>query len=267
VGSLRERGERIVEFGRRVSSEGGECRPFGLGRPLEAGLFEGVDVLIHGAYDMTLRKPAEVWQTNVVGTRSLVERACADGVSKVILVSSMSAYEGTRQTYGFAKLVCENLVRRVGGVAVRLGLVYDAAAGGMVGSLRRLVGLPVVPVLGPDAYQYVVNADQVGAAFTAILNDGRLSREIIGLAHCDAVPFRLILASLTGGSTKRFVNVDWRPVYYAMRLAERAGVRLPLRSDSVLGLVHPATVVPNFTVWEELGIEVRRAAFLEVGDA
>jgi hypothetical protein len=43
-----------------------------------------------------------------------------------------------------------------------------------------------------------------------------------------------------------------------MRACERAGVTLPLRSDSLLGLVRPAPYVPGFDEWARLGVELRR---------
>jgi len=39
----------------------------------------------------------ELWQQNVVGSRRLVEAASVAGVGRIIFISSMSAYFGTRR--------------------------------------------------------------------------------------------------------------------------------------------------------------------------
>jgi len=246
-----------VELGRKPSAKATEYRPLALGEPLEVGIFDEIDLLIHAAYDLTVRQRAAVWARNVVGTREIAERARLEGVRKVVLISSMSAYEGTEQIYGQAKLACENLVCRIGGTALRLGLVYEVGGGGMIGALAKLVKLPLVPVLGPGAHQYVVRANQVGPAVRSLVDAWQVPGEVVSLACRDAISFRQILASLAPpGRNPRFVDVPWKPVFGGMRLAEKVGICLPLRADSVLGLVHSASSVTNFEAWDELGVSI-----------
>ena len=259
VDEFASRGYRVIELGRHPRADSSDFRPFVLGEPVPPGTLAGIDVLVHGAYDLTVRTRSDVWNTNVAGTRNLAERAQADGVTKILLISSMSAYEGTRQIYGQAKLACENLVGRTGGISVRLGLVYGQGGGGMIGSLGKLVRLPVVPLPGPGAHQFVVLAPQVGPAFAALATGSLLSGDVIGLAHPDPVSFRDILVSLAPPARKpRFVEVPWKPIFAAMKLAERAGLDLPLRADSMLGLVRPAPCVENVDCWATLGVSLQR---------
>jgi hypothetical protein len=51
--------------------------------------------------------------------------------------------------------------------------------------------------------------------------------------------------------------VPWQPVSGFLKVAEALHVPLPLRSDSILGLVHPAADVPGVKRLKELGIEFR----------
>jgi hypothetical protein len=46
--------------------------------------------------------------------------------------------------------------------------------------------------------------------------------------------------------------VPWRAVLAVLRLAEAARIPLPLRSDSLLGLVRPAPSVPASAAYPEL---------------
>ena len=59
----------------------------------------------------------------------------------------MSAYPGTNQLYGRAKLETERIALKLGMAAVRLGLVYGPGWGGMAGSLKKMADLPVIPIV------------------------------------------------------------------------------------------------------------------------
>jgi nucleoside-diphosphate-sugar epimerase len=226
----------------------------------DANLLDGVDTLIHCAYDFTATSEADVWAVNVVGTRRLLEAAAASGVRRTILVSSMSAYPGTDQLYGRAKLEAERTARGLGMAVVRLGLVYGPGWGGMAGSLKKMVGLPVVPIVGAKSYQYTVHEDDLAAAFVVLAQASKLPNVPLGLANPEPVPFRLLMeriASAAGRSRFRPILVPWRPLYAALWLGERTPVRLPFRADSLLGLVRPAPGVSGAEDVCGLGIRLR----------
>ena len=65
------------------------------------------DALVHAAYDLSLRSAVDIWRVNVEGTRRLLEVAVGADVSRIIVLSSMSAFDGTSQLYGRAKLDIE----------------------------------------------------------------------------------------------------------------------------------------------------------------
>ena len=109
------------------------------------------DVLVHAAYDLSLTSPVDIWRVNVEGTRRLLEVAADARVRRILVLSSMSAFEGTTQLYGRAKLDIEAMTAASGGCAVRPGLVYGERPGGMAGALRKLTRLPIVPVIAGGA--------------------------------------------------------------------------------------------------------------------
>ncbi len=235
-----------------------DTRAFVLGREVAPEILRGSRVLVHCAYDFSVTEPADIERVNVIGTERLLKAAGA-GVERIVFISSMSAYEGTEQLYGRAKLSCEAAVARCGGVSVRLGLVYGSKAGGMAGALARLVKLPVVPLVGARSYQFTVHAADVADGLFAVSTAQPPVKGTLGLAHPEKVPFRALLTGLAdpAGRRPRFVSVPWQPVYSVMRAAERAHLRLPLRSDSLLGLVRPAPTVPRTEEWRRLGVVVR----------
>jgi nucleoside-diphosphate-sugar epimerase len=255
-------GWNVVSLRRSLSRESPpsvEERPFVLGEPVDPTGLEGVDALVHCAYDLSLTDPREITRVNVFGTLRLLDAAAAAGVKRVVLVSSMSAYPGTAQVYGGAKLASERDVLEYGGAAVRLGLVYGSSWGGMAGSLRKLLGLPVVPLMAGNSHQFTVHADDAVAGLLAIAAADHVPAEAIGLAHPRPIRFRRLLEGFArqAGIRPRFVPVPWQPVHRAMRTAERIGVPLPLRSDSLLGLVRPAPEVPLAGRWATYGVTPR----------
>lgn len=204
------------------------------------------DALVHCAYDFSQHGQRDVWLINVEGTSVLLDSAQQAGVPRVLVLSTMSAYAGTQQLYGRAKLAIEDLTTRSGGIAIRPGLVYGSAPGGMVGVLLRVAKLPLVPIIAGDSRQFPVLAEDLTGAVLTILEAPTWATEVFGVAQPRAMKFRQIMAALVSreGRSCHFVPVPWRVVYGALRLAEAAGARLPLRSDSVLGLVRPAPFVP-----------------------
>jgi nucleoside-diphosphate-sugar epimerase len=207
----------------------------------------GADALLHCAYDLAAVRREDIWRTNVDGTRRLLDSAKQAGVTRVLVLSSMSAYEGTTQAYGQAKLEIERLTISAGGIAVRPGLVYGDSPGGMAASLLKVTKLPLVPLIGGGARQFPVHEDDLASSIQAVLEAPTWAPEVFGIAQPDAVSFRALLASLAAkdGRRCRFVHVPWQLVYAALRLLEVTRIPLPLRSDSLLGLVRPAPSVPR----------------------
>lgn len=227
-----------------------------------ADLLDGVDVLIHCAYDMTLRSRDDIWRVNVDGTRSLLDAAVRSDVRLSIVLSSMSAYEGTGQLYGLSKLDIERDAAQVGAVSVRPGLVYGPTAGGMAGALGKLTALPLIPVVASRAYQFTVHEDDFADAMAALVEAGPDTGSVgpIGIANPEPVPFRQVIEGLArmNGNDCRTVAVDWRLVHATLRAAELLPVTLPFRADSLLGLARPAPSVPNLEFLDGLGVSLRR---------
>jgi nucleoside-diphosphate-sugar epimerase len=227
------------------------CRPEAL---------EGVDLLVHCAYDFSLTTRSDVWSTNVYGTRALLDLAVQCGVRRTIVLSSMSAYAGTTQIYGRAKLATEGDALARGMCAVRPGLVYGPGWGGMAGTLRSLTSLPLVPLVGREARQFTVHEEDLGWAVATLAQADQLPPRPLGLAHPESVSFQALLSAISSagsGRTPRYISLPWQPLYWAIRAAEVANVNLPVRADSLLGLVRSAPSVPNPDDLRDLGIALR----------
>jgi nucleoside-diphosphate-sugar epimerase len=228
-----------------------------------------VDVLLHCAYDMSLTSRADIWQSNVFGTVALFDRAVSSGIRRTIVLSSMSAYPGTRQLYGRAKLATELAAGARGLCVVRPGLVYGPGGGGMAGTLRRLAALPVLPDFGPRARQFTVTEHDFAGAVLALARAEHVPAFPVGIAHPDPVPFTELLttfAASIGKPPPRFVLAPPMVVYAALRAAELLPVKLPVRADSLLGLLRPAPNVPYLEVLDQLGVELQPFSLIGAGE-
>ncbi len=257
--SLSEKGFRIRRLVRRPEL-GTDDRFYEITECCSSEALAGVDVLVHCAYDFSVTSRADVWRNNVYGTRALLNLAASNAVRRTIVVSSMSAYAGTRQIYGRAKLASETDAFARGMCAIRPGLIYGPGWGGMAGTLRNLTSLPVVPLLGRSSHQYTLHQDDLQRAIAALAQAETVPTRPLGLAHPAPISFELLLRTIAqsdSGRRGRFLPLPWQPAYWAIRSAELAKISLPIRADSLLGLVRPAPFVPNLDDLERLGIEFR----------
>jgi nucleoside-diphosphate-sugar epimerase len=252
-------GWRVVRLVRDLDPADPDARRFVLGEEVEEGTFRSIDLLVHTAYDFSLTRAEDIWRVNVEGTRRLLMTAKRADVRRILVLSTMSAYEGTRQLYGSAKLDIEAEALAVGGCALRPGLVYGDQPSGMAGALLKLTRLPVVPLVAGEARQFPVHVDDLTAAIVALADAEEVPPQAIGVAQPTPVTFRDLMSGLAAreGRRCRFVTIPWRPVYWGMQAMERVGIPLPFRADSLLGLVRPAPCVPGAEILHDLGVTLR----------
>lgn len=256
--ALDAHGWRTIALVRSPGADDPDAIPFTLGGGLDPAILEGVDALIHCAYDLSLTSRDAIWHVNVTGTEQLLDAALVAGVGRSLVISSTAAYPGTKQVYGGAKLATEDIARTRGGVVIRPGLVFGPHAGGMVGSLSRVTGLPIVPLLAGRSHTYMLHEDDLAAAVLQLATMRDPPTMPVVLAHPKPVNVAVLLRSLAAarGSRTRFVPIPWRPVFWMLRLAEMAPVRLPFRADSLWGLAHPPPP-PDLATTDALGLSLR----------
>jgi nucleoside-diphosphate-sugar epimerase len=245
--ALERRGHRVRRLQR--SGDGAGIHRFSLPHAPAAEALAGADALVHCAYDFSATTWPEIVRANVEGTARLFQAARAAHVRTLIFISSMSAFDGCRSMYGRAKLEAEQRVRELGGIVVRPGLVYGSASGGMVAALSKLLGIPLMtPLVGRgDQVLYLVHEDDLGAMIADLCETPGERLEPIIAANSRPFTLRDILALLAQqrGVRRAFVPVPWRLEWGALRAAEALGLRIRLRSDSLVSLLNQDRA-PNF---------------------
>jgi uncharacterized protein YbjT (DUF2867 family) len=174
----------------------------------------------------------------------------------------MSAFDGTSQLYGRAKLDIEAMTADFEGCAVRPGLVYGKRSGGMVGALRKLTALPIIPVIAGGVSIYTVSEDDLMTAIAALAAAAALPPGTISVAHPSRVKLANIMRILAAyeGRPCRLIAVPWQLVYWLLKAAQLLQLHPPFRADSVLGLVHAAPALSGTDQLAKLGITVHAFA-------
>lgn len=244
-GTLESKGWQAMRLVRSPDPSHGQVFSYDLATPITTQVREvlrSADALIHAAYDLSLTSPADIWRVNVEGTRRLLQAAGEAAVRRIIVLSSMSAFEGTTQLYGRAKLDIEAMTAGFGGCAVRPGLVYSEQAGGMVGALRKLTTLPIVPVIAGGSGVYTVREQDLLTVIALLVSATTFEPGTISVAHPSRVTLIDLLRAFAAQQDRRcrFVPVPWQLIYWLLRSGEFMRLRLPFRADSLLGLIHTA---------------------------
>jgi nucleoside-diphosphate-sugar epimerase len=205
----------------------------------------GVTALLHSAWDFRHPKAADNWQTNVEGSRRLIEAAQAAGVQRIVFISTISSFDAARSEYGKSKLAVEQLVLAAGGTVIRPGLVWGDRPGGMFGSLKEQVSKgKVVPMIGDGRYpQYLVQEDDLAEAVRQAMNPATAAAfagRVLTIAHPDGWLLRDLILGIAKreGKSVKLVALPWRLVYTALKTAETLGLKLNFRSDSLISLIY-----------------------------
>ena len=222
-------------------ADGKDDISYSLGNGLPPSALDGVNALVHCAYDFRPGDWAAIHRKNVLGTKRLLQQATEFGIKNIVTISSISAYPGCRSLYGRAKLLIEDETQAVGGVALRPGLIYGGHDRGMYGRLEAQVrrGRPIPLLSGSPCTQYLVHVEDLCRLIEAILSGAISSPSCTWtIAHPQGWPLRDLLLRIAGGRKLLFIPVPWQLVWAGLRLAENAGLRLNFKSDNVVGIVH-----------------------------
>ncbi|HLC81651.1 MAG TPA: NAD(P)-dependent oxidoreductase [Candidatus Nanoarchaeia archaeon] len=230
----------VCGMGRHNSKQLSRNIPYSLGQKLSPELFKGLDALIHCAYDFSLRKKEDIERINIKSSIELLTAAKSAGIKKIVYISSLTSFQGTRSRYGQAKLAVEQEAEKLGAVIVRPGLIFGRNAGGMIGSLSRLVSaLRIVPVIGSGKQDfYLCHVDDLANLLLELISDGQTVPNPIYAVSGTTHTFKEILQALAAakGRTIYFFPLPLFLTYFSLVFLEKLGWSGNLRSDSLNGL-------------------------------
>jgi len=254
-------GWRVIALVRkpRLAPDDYEARAFTLGEPLSQNLLADVNVLVHTAYDFSLRAWADICRINVVGSDYLFDAATRAGVKRQIFISSMAAFEGCRSNYGLSKLATEDAVRVRGGVVIRPGLVYGGSNNGLTAKIASLArSSSIIPMIGTGRYPlYTCYIDDLCALIVHMAQTERPLGDVLTAANASPVTLRALVEQMKGAATPSLIfPIPWQLIAAGLWMTEAMGLQLSFRSDSVISIVH-ANKAPDFTAVNNMGILFR----------
>jgi nucleoside-diphosphate-sugar epimerase len=199
--------------------------------------------LIHIAWPMTNLERSCENSLAVMGSERLFNAANKAGIKNIIFISSISSFKSAISLYGQQKYIVEQLVARLGGISLRLGLVYGKNPGGAFSKiLKSAKRSKLVPLIGMgDLPQYMLQDSALAEAILQIIyNYNAISNsEPITLAEPSPIKFRDLLLMIARHYGKKLIliPIPWRVIYYTLYAFEIMNITLDFKSDSVLSFV------------------------------
>jgi nucleoside-diphosphate-sugar epimerase len=246
ISRLRADGIDAIALVRRPAPGEQRARRYALGEPLDHSLLDGVETVVHAAYDLSQRGQ-DVQRVNFGGSLPLLDDLAARG-GRVVLISSLSAFAGARSQYGQTKLALERAVLERGGVVLRPGLVFGAgrsSPGGLFGAMvAALSRHSLVPLVGGGWQRLFLTHDEHLCELVLEIVSGRVEPDRpLFAAHEVPTTLRTIAVEIARSSGRRLTVIPLPTplAYLGLRAAELAGILLPFRSDSLRSLV---TTIP-----------------------
>lgn len=240
INTLRQRGHTTYELGRL--QEGAQLENFFLKFNLNSAEMpdlQNIDVLIHCAYDFSADTIISSKKINIDGSLRLLQHAKKSGVTRIILISSLSAYEKTKSVYGKTKLLLEKKACALGVIIIRPGLIFGGKTHGIVGSMQAFIKkFPVVPLIGNGKQEfypcYIVDLCHLISHLA--ITDEVYKKPIIA-ASKKAVTFRDLIKILAQINHKkvRLIPIPFSLIWLGLKFLEILHINMGLRSDSLIG--------------------------------
>lgn len=198
-----------------------------------------IDVLIHCAYDFSANSRKKSQKINLDGSLRLLQHAKNSGVKRIILISTMSAFEKAKSVYGKTKLALEKEAEHVGAIIVRPGLVFGQQTQGIVGAMQKFVKkFPVVPLIGDGRQEfYPCYIDELCRLIICLLTTHQTYEKPIVAASKQKITLRDIILALAKANHKKvlLIPIPFNVILIGLKFLEIIHVNIGLRSDSLIG--------------------------------
>ena len=217
--------------------------PYSLGDKVDNTVFNGIEVLVHCAYDFKQSKWENIFNINVNGSINLLRVAKSAGVKKIIFISSIAAFDNCKSMYGRAKLEIEKEALKLGAIVIRPGLVYSQNPGGMFSALNKAASLlPIIPTIGSgNNVMFLIHIEDLcKLVYKFSTGEIKSSLNPIIAAHEKGKTFRNILDTLLNSKNKKalYIPIPYNLVLIMLKIAEGLGLKIRFRSDNLISMMN-----------------------------
>jgi len=196
-----------------------------------------IDIIIHLAGYFKTESKNLCEKINVQGTKNTISFCKNNGIPRIIFFSTINVNLKTKGRYAASKAEAEQIVKNSGieYMIVRPSLVY----GGRTGSLGKIIDyaekFPILPILGSGrAKEQPIHINELVELTLMMIRDFKPGAEIYAAGR-DAMPFSALVKSIGNciGKKVRIMPVPAKPVYWLIKLVEKAGLHPGLSSEQV----------------------------------
>lgn len=238
----------------RIKMEGIEYIPYNLEEKPDEKVFESVNFMVHCAY-LRYDKNKNADAINLAGTKNLVD-LCTKNKVKPLFLSSFSAHEKAQSHYGKSKLEVEQLFDLSKDIVLKSGLVIGkkGMAPELIKTIKKARFFPLIGG-GNQPIQTIFIDD------LCLIVARCFSKNLSGLfyvAEPAAITMKTFYIEIARQLNKKtsFILFPLSPIYLLCLIAERIGIKLPVASESVLGLKN-LTMFETKNDLEKIGVTLK----------
>ncbi|MCX6297321.1 MAG: NAD(P)-dependent oxidoreductase [Bacteroidetes bacterium] len=216
--------------------EGVEYIEYDLEKSPNANDFTSVDYLVHGAY-LRFENNKNANEINLRGTKILIG-LCRKNNIKSLFISSFSAHKDAVSHYGKTKMECEKAFDLSKDIVLRPGLVIGnkGLASEIIGRIKRSNLFPLIGG-GSQPIQTIYIEDLY------LVIESALEKNICGLFHVaetEAITMKMFYQEIASLLNKKIIFIPFPLsfLFFICKISEAIGAKLPVSSESVLGLKH-----------------------------
>ncbi len=145
---------------------------------------KGIGIVIHLAASLGTTDKKIIRETNLTGTKNLIEASIKNKVKHFIQLSSTVAYVKTKGYYGITKLEADNLLKNsnLNYTILIPGFVYGRESR-FLNKILQLQKLPIVPLIGNCKIQTIFIEDLIDAILSTINNKNTYNKSYFTLSE------------------------------------------------------------------------------------
>jgi uncharacterized protein YbjT (DUF2867 family) len=245
-GDLVKRGYHVRGASRRTSPR------FDLGLPIPSELFNGIEIVIHAAYDFSSGEKFLKANVNLEGAESLVSTGIASGVKHFILISSDSANGNARSSYAKNKYEIKQIfLKSKMATVLRIGLIGgDNPIGPFAALCTNAAKRPFILLPRANAKIYsLTNISEICEAVNEVLIGVPLGGPFTISKNAESVSLRDSIEQMIKRNV-RSISIAARILFRFIKFLKMTNMNLKVRSDSIKSIFITRKVVK--TIWEEL---------------
>lgn len=227
---------------------------------IDAGAFDGADIVVHCAYTTRFTTREEAHRVNHDGSARVYELSRKAGARHFVFVSSIGAHAQAESYYGRSKFELEKMFDPTSDLIIRPGFIIGPGSRGNFNTMKEtLRNSRVVPIFdGGRQILQTVHIDDLCRAIDLATEKGLTG--VLVVAEPEGLEMRDFLKLLAESMGRRctLVSLPMGPFLALLRVLERLRLPFPITSENLLGLKQ-LRHMPSRQDLEKIGIRVKTA--------